>query len=144
MGYMNTRVACALVALVCATPALDGQQRPQRPEATFRVQVDAVEVDAVVTDAQGNLITDLTREDFQVLEDGKPQTISFFSLVHIPIERVERPLFERGPIEPDVQSNNRGDGRLYIIALDESIGGEQVLRTRRFLRRFIEQYFAAS
>ena len=67
-------------------------RRPQQPP-TFKVQVDYVEVDAVVTDAQGNFVRDLKKEDFQVFEDGKPQTITDFTLVDIPVERAERPLF---------------------------------------------------
>ena len=57
-------------------------QAPQQP--TFRVQVDAIEIDASVTDARGNVVTDLTREDFEILENGKPQTITSFELVNIP------------------------------------------------------------
>ena len=38
-----------------------------------------------------------------MLEDGKPQTITTFTFVDIPIERADRPLFAATPIEPDVQ-----------------------------------------
>jgi len=143
---MKSRVAAALVAVAASAQALLSQQPPQRqapPAATFRVQVDAVELDTFVTDAQGNPVTDLTVDDFEVLEDGKTQAIISFSLVNIPIERTERPLFAASPIEPDVQTNNRDEGRLYVIALDE-VGPEQALRTRRFLHRFVERYFAAN
>ena len=40
-----------------------------------------------------------------------------------------------------MQSNNQAEGRLYVIALDQ-VRGQQILRTRRFVRRFLEQYFA--
>ena len=63
---------------------------PQAP--TFRVRVDYVEVDVVVTDRQGNLVRDLKKEDFQVLEDGKAQAINTFTMVDIPVERADRPL----------------------------------------------------
>ena len=55
--------------------------------------MDYVEVDVYVTDAQNNPVNDLTADDFDVLEDGKPQKVTSFSLVNIPIERAERPLF---------------------------------------------------
>ena len=76
----------------------DQRRRPIHAAAaaarpTFKVQVDYVEVDVVVTDKQGNHMRDLKKEDFQVLEDGKAQTISAFTLVDIPIERADRPLF---------------------------------------------------
>jgi len=138
---MSSRIAAALGVVVCCVQLLVGQQRSQQPDATFRVQVDAVEIDASVTDAQGNAVTDLTAADFEIREDGKLQTVTSSALVDIPRTRLERPLFAPSAIEPDVQSNNQGEGRLYVIALDQ-VAGEQILRTRRFVRRFLEQYFA--
>jgi VWFA-related protein len=135
---MNTRVGIALLAVLSFAHVLAGQA-PQQP--TFRVQVEAIEIDASVTDLQGNVVTNLTQDDFEIFEDGKPQTITSFTLVNIPRPRAERPLFAARPIEPDVQSNNQGEGRLYVFALDQ-VNGEQILRTRRFVRRFLEQYFA--
>src|ERR1700741_3398885 len=70
--------------------------QPQQPP-TFRVRVDYVEVDVVVTDREGNLVRDLKKEDFQVVEDGKAQAINTFTLVDIPIERFDRPLFAAAP-----------------------------------------------
>jgi VWFA-related protein len=135
---MVPRLGITLLVCACAAHALIAQA-PQQP--TFRVQVEAIEIDASVTDASGNVVTDLTRDDFEILENGRPQTITSFSLVNIPRNRPERPLFAANTIEPDVQSNNQGEGRLYVIALDQVVG-EQILRTRKFVRRFIEQYFA--
>ena len=141
-SHMTFRAVSVVLLIASATTSILGQT-PQRSEPTFRVQVDAVEFDAFVTDAQGNPITDLTADDFEVLEDGKAQTITSFALVNIPIERRDRPLGAPAPIEPDVQTNDRDDGRVYVIALDE-VAGEQALRTRRFLHRFFERYFAAN
>ena len=92
---MNRRLQVATVVVLMAGTALDaGQNRPpadlQTP--TFKVQVDYVEVDAVVTDAIGNFVHNLKAEDFQVFEDGQPQTISVFSIVEIPIDRSYQPL----------------------------------------------------
>ena len=139
---MTSRFTVVLLTFaLCATALL--AQTPQRAEPTFRVQVDAVEFDAFVTDAQGNPVTDLTVEDFEIIEDGKPQAITSFALVNIPIERTERPLVAPGPIEPDVLTNDRGEGRVYVIALDE-VDPDQALRTRAFLHRFFDRYFAAN
>ena len=78
---MTSRVAIAVILCACIAPLLIAQS-PEQP--TFRVQVDAVEIDASVTDAAGNVVTDLTRDDFEILENGKPQPITSFSLVNIP------------------------------------------------------------
>jgi VWFA-related protein len=138
---MSSRIATTLAVVACCAHVLIGQQRAEQPQPTFRVRVDAVEINASVTDAQGNVVTDLTQDDFEILEDGTPQSITSFALVNIPRSRADRPLYSAQPIEPDVQSNNQDEGRLYVIALDQVLG-EQILRTRRFVRRFLEQYFA--
>jgi hypothetical protein len=44
--------------------------------------VRLVLVDAVVTNSKGDAVTGLHAEDFEVLEDGKPQTISTFEEHH--------------------------------------------------------------
>jgi VWFA-related protein len=48
------------------------------PSATLHLNVRTVLVDVVVTDKNGKAIPGLKKEDFQVSEDGKPQTVSFF------------------------------------------------------------------
>lgn len=140
---MNTRIAAAFAVLLASTAVVGGQQAPQPEPPVFRVQVDAIELDAFVTDAQGNPVTDLTADDFEVIEDGRPQAITSFSLIDIPIDRLERPLFSPRAIEPDVRTNTGAEGRVYVIAVDE-VSPQLVPRTRLFLRRFIEQHFAAN
>jgi len=51
----------------------------------IRARVDLVVVPVSVRDAQGNLITGLKKEDFIILEDGKPQTISSFDVEPQPL-----------------------------------------------------------
>jgi VWFA-related protein len=97
-----------------------GQQSPtgqtDQSQATFRADVNYVEVDVHVTDDQGNPVTGLTRADFEVLENGAPQTIGVFSAVE---GRVD-PAPPVGQPEPDVSSNFRTfDGRLYVLVLDD-------------------------
>ncbi|MCS5702084.1 MAG: hypothetical protein NZ847_05610, partial [Acidobacteria bacterium] len=57
------------------------QDAAQQPPVTFRLEVNYVEVDAVVTDENGNFIDDLALSDFEVFEDEKVQEVSAFSLV---------------------------------------------------------------
>ena len=92
----------------------------QRPPVTFSVEVNYVEIDAIVTDAQGNFVRDLTKDDFEVVEEGKPQDLSVLSLVDIPIERPDAPLFSPTAIEPDVRSNTKEfNGRVFVLVLDD-------------------------
>lgn len=105
---------------------------------TFRAGVEAVAVDAFVTDRAGQPVTDLSRDDFEVTEDGKPQAITSFSLVDIPIEPSE-PIRLDGP-EPDIVTNQGPEGRMFAIAVDE-IRPDDALRARAFLKRFFDQHF---
>jgi Ca-activated chloride channel family protein len=65
-------IAFAIAAVVLA-PA--GAQQPP----TFRVATDLVSIYATVTDRSGRLVTDLTRDDFEVRDNGRRQTLSVFS-----------------------------------------------------------------
>src|SRR5215813_8448086 len=62
------------------------QTRNLRPaqesmDTVLRVTVNLVQVDAVVTDNKGKQVTDLTADDFQIFQDGKPQKITHFSYI---------------------------------------------------------------
>src|SRR2546427_9709266 len=46
---------------------------------TLKVNVDVVQLFFNVKDKHGALIPNLTKDDFQILEDGKPQTIKYFT-----------------------------------------------------------------
>lgn len=61
----------ALIALLGALPAGQGP--------TFRSSIDLVTFGVTVTDRAGTYLTDLTPADFEVLEDGHPQTVRYFS-----------------------------------------------------------------
>jgi VWFA-related protein len=51
----------------------------QQPTETLKVNVNVVQLFFNVKDKHGALIPNLTKEDFEVLEDGKPQTIKYFA-----------------------------------------------------------------
>src|SRR5260221_1922480 len=138
----------ALVAFLAGTGVTAGQTPlsapPQTP--TFKVQVDYVDVDVLVTDSQGRFVRDLARDDFQVFEDGKRQTIANFSVVDIPIERADRPLYSTEPIEPDVESNEKPfEGRIYVMLLDDlHVGALRSQYVKAAARQFIEKSLGAN
>ncbi len=65
------RAAIALVALL-----VSAQQPP--PELTLRTSTRLVEVSLIVQDGKGRPVADLTPQDLELLEDGRPQKILFF------------------------------------------------------------------
>ena len=109
-----------LAALGLSWPLRSSPRRAQQPP-TFKVEVNYVEIDASVTDAQGTFVPNLTKDDFQVLEDGQAADGHGRSrCVDIPVERSDPPLFKAAPIEPDVQRTCKEfNGRVFVIVLDD-------------------------
>src|SRR4030095_3333289 len=77
-----------LVLVTILTASILGQQvspsnvqQPQKPEDVdvVRITTNLVQVDAVVTDNHGNLITDLKPNEVEIFEDGHKQKITNFS-----------------------------------------------------------------
>ncbi len=54
-------------------------KRPQEAQPKIAVEVKTVSVLATVRDKHGKIIPDLTKDDFQLDEDGRPQTINYFA-----------------------------------------------------------------
>ena len=81
-----------------------------------------------------------------MLEDGKSQSITNFTLVDIPVEKADRPLFAASPIEPDVKTNEKPfDGRVYVMVVDDlhtRFGRTQ--RVKIAAKQFIERRLGAN
>ena len=63
-------------ALTVAGAAARAQQEG---DAVFSTDVKVVSVLATILDKQGRIIHDLSKDDFQISENGRPQTIKYFS-----------------------------------------------------------------
>jgi len=76
-----------LAVLTCVLAAPLGLAQQQQ-EPVFRGGVQTVPIYATVLDRSGRLVPDLTRDDFEILDDGKPQAITFFQAEVQPISVV--------------------------------------------------------
>ena len=76
---MRRLIGLAILICTAGIPALS--QAPASPESVFRITVDLVQVDAVVTDSKGRHVADLRPSDFQLLVDGKPRQLTNFSYI---------------------------------------------------------------
>ena len=70
--------ASVLLGLALAVPVV-GSVGGSQQAPVFRTGVDLVNVGATVVDRKGQLVTGLTAEDFEVLEDGRKQTVRYFA-----------------------------------------------------------------
>src|SRR6185503_13575159 len=67
------RTFTTLTLLGAAVLTVSAQQEP-----TFRATTQIVSVPTTVTDAQGRLVPNLEQNQFSILDNGKPQEITFF------------------------------------------------------------------
>ena len=136
MRALYPALVVALIPIVGLTQAPTRQQ-PQEPVATFRAGVRAIQVDAVVTDEDGNPVRRLTADDFEVTERGIPQPLTTFEAVDIPIQRQLPDLADADVV------TNEGDGRIYLIVID-AISPALAMLAKRELRRFFDEHFGPS
>jgi VWFA-related protein len=120
-------VLCGLLALLVVTSSA------QQDAPTFRAETTYIEVDAFVTGSRGALVHDMTKEDFELLEDGRPQVISDFRFVDIPVTPASPATASRVPA--DVVTNV-GERRVYVLLIEPGEG--VVLRTQNVARRLVD------
>lgn len=120
-------------------PAAPGQAADQTP--IFRTDINFVRVDVIVQDRQGNPVHDLKQEDFEVTEDGKPQSIQTFKLINVSEDTgigSDPPREIRTAIEEQMEAA-RDDVRLFAIFLDDyHVRLENSMRAREPIARFVE------
>ena len=95
----------------------------QEPTPTFPAQVEQVTVDVVVTDRNGQPVTDLAKENLEVFEDGVRQTLASFDLFQVQAPPAATPAPEAAPPPPPrLSTNTDGEdqrGRTFVIVFDD-------------------------
>ena len=95
------------------------EQEPLVP--VFRTGINFIRVDAIVTDDDDNPVTDLTVDDFEIIEDGVPQTVESFQFIEIS----DVPAPNSGPVRrifneyDEEREASRPDIRLFVIFFDD-------------------------
>lgn len=105
------RLALLVVAMLMAAPA--------GPPVVPDVRAELVQIDVVVTDAEGQPVRGLGRADFEVLEDGRPQRVAHFLVA---------------PAEPP------GPGRRVVVLVDDlHIARRGLEDVKQALRRLVAE-----
>src|SRR5262245_10350163 len=117
-------------ALVVLTAGLSAQvnvplksDKPPQEKPTFRLQVDLVTNDVVVRDDKGNFVPDLTKDEFEIFEDGVKQDIT--SMTVVTGGRVNNVLAPPPPpppegiILPRTRPRNDVSGRIFLFFVDD-------------------------
>jgi VWFA-related protein len=114
------------VALAAQAPAGKPAQPPppqEQPKPTFRVGIQAVTMDAIVRNERDQFIADLTKDEFEIFEDGVKQTITSMQLVHggrvHNLVDAPPPPTQEGIILPPSRPRNDTAGRIFLIIVDD-------------------------
>ena len=102
-------------------PETDTPQGDETAQATFRADINFVRVDVIVSDDDGQPITDLTADDFEVFEDGERQEIEQFRLIQVDGTTepgAPRPRQLRNAIDAEIELS-RDDVRLFMFFFDD-------------------------
>ncbi|MEA2237670.1 MAG: hypothetical protein QOC81_2394 [Thermoanaerobaculia bacterium] len=75
------RLSLVVVSALLFVPSIFGQNIGPLPPLTARIDVKIINVDVSVTDRAGRPLTSLTKDDFEVFEDGKLQTVKNFDII---------------------------------------------------------------
>jgi VWFA-related protein len=146
----------ATVALIAALLTWTGSLRAQSAAPpTFRSGVSLVLVDIVVRDKKtGKLVTDLTKSDFEIEDEGKRQTIASFALVQLPSTRTAAEEADAGTtsskgVKPAIarstptETNQSPEGRLIVFLLDDlDIPFTDTGRVRWLMHEYLDKYVA--
>jgi VWFA-related protein len=120
-GQRRRRLRQVVIGAVLALAGGAGEAQEQR-RPDFTTRVDLVTTDVVVRDNKGQFIADLKKGDFEVLEDGVPQTLVSFSLTHggrtYNIDAPPRQAIE-GLAVPPARPAASDSGRIFFILVDD-------------------------
>ena len=135
------RIPASLVAaFLCTMPSWPMASANQRPQ--FRAAVELVQLDVSVLDNERRPVRGLAAKDFEIFEDGKPQTISTFAGIDLP-DAVEPSTPWMRDVAPDTRRNDTlNDRRLFVMVLDDAtaqVNLAALKSTKLIARRFIER-----
>jgi VWFA-related protein len=129
MAYPWTRLGVGLVLALATGVALAAQGAPAQPpngqeqQPTFRRTIEFVTMDAIVRNERDQFVADLTRDEFEIFEDGVKQEIQSMTLVHG--GRVHNLLApppapsQEGIVLPPSRPRNDAAGRIFLIIVDD-------------------------
>jgi len=112
------------------------QEKRESQDSQLRLKTDLVQVRAVVTDKRGQPVAGLKKEDFELLEENRPQAISFFS-----VEDLTTPAdSQRSGGVSTLRTPTEDAARTIVLFVDTvHISFETLARTKQALRRFVDE-----
>ena len=127
------------------TPAPIEPQKPQAEnEDVVRITTNLVQVDAVVTDKDGKVVTDLKPEEVEIFEDGRKQKITHFSYnattTEQPAKESQPTVDKNAPLVPPSRLRPEDVRRTIALVVDDlGLSFESTHFVRDALRKFVDR-----
>ena len=125
--------------IISSTPlATFSQDRKKKPDQdSIKLNAELVQIDALVTDKLGKPVSGLKREDFELLDNNKPQPITHFSFEESNPARVKNSPVPQPPIPKALTA--RDLKRVVAFVVDTlHMQFENLYRTRKMLQDFVD------
>jgi VWFA-related protein len=125
--------------IISSTPlATFSQDRKKKPDQdSIKLNAELVQIDALVTDKAGKPVSGLKREDFELLDNNKPQPITHFSFEESNPVRVKNSPVPQPPIPKALTA--RDLKRIVAFVVDTlHLQFENLYRTRKMLQDFVD------
>ncbi len=134
-----------VAASVLSVYAVLAEQTPPKPmQPTFRSEVQLVEVDVRVFDQDGRFVAGLTRDDFELVEGGTPQTIDAMFLVGAgPAAAPEPSAIPPSPPAATAAAPPAPQTWIFFFDLNHLTPGGGFDRARKAVGDFIRERFRA-
>ena len=156
---MFPRFCSALILMLLLGVVPDARQAPGRQRVpAFRGGVETIYVNVIVRDKDGQAVRGLTKSDFQLVEDDRPQTIGTFDFEEVPSEpraadmaespgETVQPILKATPATTAARSAAAGtppldlrDRRLIVLLFDStSMQPEELERAAASARDFLDK-----
>ena len=110
-----TKIVALISVALLLTASAQAQQRPTTPseDDVVRIDVNLIQVDAVVSDKQGRQVTNLKAQDFSILENGKIHAAEY--CVYVPLVTTETTRPTDFPNRPPSAAEL---GRTFVFLVD--------------------------
>ncbi|MGI8470095.1 MAG: VWA domain-containing protein [Pyrinomonadaceae bacterium] len=117
--------------------------KPANEDDVVKISTTLIQVDATVTDKNGNIVTDLKPEDFEIFENNQKQPITNFSFVSAPPETNSAPTPKNSaangvPVPPVTLRPEQVRRTIALVVDDLSLSFESVHFVRQALKKFVD------
>src|SRR5687768_4098052 len=140
-----TWITAVLLILLCLTSKAASYQQgvpPQddKEETAIKIGTDLLQIDVVVTDKKGRPIDNLTAQDFELIEDGKPQQFAFFSAIKELESSFSDKQSEAAVPPPAASTLPSPQSQVYILFVDDlHISSQNINNVKKLLKNFTAQ-----